>query len=153
VLCASHHPICGKLVLLPACSPPASAFSSALASYATFDVSHMHLQAFPNLPPTRFINFDSDMKSCVPLFAVLLNHWPYLASRKSNINLMPVEDVDFQSNAQLLVKCMQVGWLVLRLSKFITARDVLKAHIPSLVSHYISSVYVLACRCLMVYIY
>lgn len=54
-------------------------------------------------------NFEGDLANGVVLFSLLLNHWPGFASRKSKLHLVPSDGKDLRENADLVVKCMQVG--------------------------------------------
>ncbi|GMH42128.1 hypothetical protein BSKO_10047 [Bryopsis sp. KO-2023] len=55
----------------------------------------------------RVTNFDSDLRSGVVLFALLLNHWPALVRYAHTLVKKPVKDEQFKTNAELIVRMIQ----------------------------------------------
>jgi hypothetical protein len=54
-------------------------------------------------------NLDSDLRNGVALFACLANAWPRFAPRRALVRVRPAGAQEARQNAELVVRCLEVG--------------------------------------------
>ena len=69
-------------------------------------LGRLPLQVLP-IAAKRVLNFDTDLRSGLALYAALVSHWPELARLGLKLKTAPTEEGHFRENAAIVVKLVE----------------------------------------------